>query len=121
MEGNCRRSGSRCLPQSGAAALTKDVPNVELARQALDTGRAGRIRDDVARVTQDLAHRFEELIRVAPEHWHLMQPNWPSDRPLDPMSTEGSGHEARTPRGVDQKSGLDNLSSFIKINLHLII
>ena len=24
--------------------------------------------------------RFEDLIRVAPEHWHLLQPNWPSDR-----------------------------------------
>jgi KDO2-lipid IV(A) lauroyltransferase len=46
----------------------------------LPTERRGRIRDDVARVTQDLAHRFEDLIRVAPEHWHLMQPNWPSDR-----------------------------------------
>lgn len=41
--------------------------------------REGRLRDDVARVTQELAHRFEELIRMAPEQWHLMQPNWPSD------------------------------------------
>src|SRR3954468_1739860 len=41
--------------------------------------REGRLRDDVARVTQDLAHRFEELIRAAPEQWHLLQPNWPSD------------------------------------------
>jgi KDO2-lipid IV(A) lauroyltransferase len=41
--------------------------------------RDGRLRDDVARVTQDLAHRLEDLIRMAPEQWHLMQPNWPSD------------------------------------------
>ncbi|HKA94158.1 MAG TPA: phosphatidylinositol mannoside acyltransferase [Acidimicrobiia bacterium] len=41
--------------------------------------REGRLRDDVGRVTQDLAHRFEELIRAAPEQWHLLQPNWPSD------------------------------------------
>lgn len=46
----------------------------------LATARTGRIRDDVTRVTQELAHRFEELIRAAPEHWHLMQPNWPSDQ-----------------------------------------
>jgi KDO2-lipid IV(A) lauroyltransferase len=46
----------------------------------LPTRREGRLRDDVARVTQALAHRFEELIRAAPEQWHLMQPNWPSDR-----------------------------------------
>jgi lauroyl/myristoyl acyltransferase len=45
--------------------------------------REGRLRDDVARVTQELAHRFEELIRMAPEQWHLMQPNWPSDRAPD--------------------------------------
>ena len=32
------------------------------------------------RITQELARRFEELIRMAPEQWHLMQPNWPSDR-----------------------------------------
>jgi lauroyl/myristoyl acyltransferase len=48
------------------------------------TARSGRIRDDLARVTQDLAHRFEDLIRVAPTHWHLLQPNWPSDRGSDP-------------------------------------
>jgi len=41
--------------------------------------REGRLRDDVARITQELTRRFEELIRMAPEQWHLMQPNWPSD------------------------------------------
>ena len=45
----------------------------------LDTERRGRLRDDVARVTQDLAFAMEDLIRVAPEQWHLLQPNWPSD------------------------------------------
>ena len=30
--------------------------------------------------TQELARRFEELVRMAPEQWHVMQPNWPSDR-----------------------------------------
>jgi phosphatidylinositol dimannoside acyltransferase len=44
------------------------------------TERSGRIRHDLARVTQELAYRFEDLIRVAPTHWHLLQPNWPSDR-----------------------------------------
>jgi KDO2-lipid IV(A) lauroyltransferase len=42
--------------------------------------REGRLRDDVVRITQAVAHRFEELIRVEPTQWHLMQPNWPSDR-----------------------------------------
>jgi lauroyl/myristoyl acyltransferase len=30
--------------------------------------------------TQALAHELEDLIRAAPEQWHLFQPNWPSDR-----------------------------------------
>jgi phosphatidylinositol dimannoside acyltransferase len=49
-------------------------------RPPLATARSGRLRDDVTRVTQDLAHAYEELIRVEPTHWHLLQPNWPSDR-----------------------------------------
>ena len=47
-----------------------------------DTERHGKFREDVARVTQDLAHALEVLIRRAPEQWHLLQPNWPSDRAL---------------------------------------
>ena len=43
--------------------------------------RRGRLREDVTRLTQDLARRFEELVRMAPEQWHVMQPNWPSDMP----------------------------------------
>lgn len=38
--------------------------------------RSGAIQS----VTQELAHRFEDLIRKDPEQWHLVQPNWPSDR-----------------------------------------
>lgn len=42
--------------------------------------RTGSFRDDVVRVTQALARELEAFIRGAPEQWHLMQPNWPSDR-----------------------------------------
>jgi KDO2-lipid IV(A) lauroyltransferase len=42
--------------------------------------RQGRLADDIARITQSLARVFEEIIRRAPEQWHLQQPNWPSDR-----------------------------------------
>jgi lauroyl/myristoyl acyltransferase len=45
----------------------------------LEAARSGTIREDVARITQALAVRMEELIRRAPEQWHLFQPNWPSD------------------------------------------
>lgn len=43
-------------------------------------GREGRFRDVVTETTQLLAYRLEEMIRTAPTQWHLMQPNWPSDR-----------------------------------------
>lgn len=52
-----------------------------IVRPALDTTRSGaRLRDDVARITRDLAAELEDLVRLAPEQWHLLQPNWPSDR-----------------------------------------
>lgn len=47
--------------------------------RATGTARAGRLRDDLTRVTQDLAYAYEDLIRIEPTHWHLLQPNWPSD------------------------------------------
>jgi KDO2-lipid IV(A) lauroyltransferase len=50
----------------------KVSPPINLERQ-------GRLRDDVSRVTAELARNLERLIRVAPEQWHMLQPNWPSD------------------------------------------
>ena len=41
--------------------------------------QAKRLRDDVARITQDLASELEILIRRSPSQWHMFQPNWPSD------------------------------------------
>ena len=53
--------------------------------------RSGRLRDDVARVTQDLARRFEALIRVAPGQWLMMQPMWPALAPLpDALPSDAS-------------------------------
>ena len=48
-------------------------------RPLIKVERQGRLREDVQRITQELAYEFEELIRKAPEQWHLLQPNWPSD------------------------------------------
>ena len=42
--------------------------------------REGRFREDVVRVTRALAAELEDLIRAEPEQWHVLQPNWPSDR-----------------------------------------
>jgi lauroyl/myristoyl acyltransferase len=46
---------------------------------AVDTTRHGSLRNDVTRVTQELARIFEGDIQAHPEQWHLYQPNWPSD------------------------------------------
>ena len=54
-----------------------------LGRGFADFDRLPDIPDREERVaagTQALAHRFEEIIRGAPTQWHLLQPNWPSDR-----------------------------------------
>lgn len=40
----------------------------------------GSRTEKVAAVTQALATRLEGIIGEAPEQWHLVQPNWPSDR-----------------------------------------
>ena len=45
----------------------------------IDTTRTTSLRADVARITQEVARQLEELIRRAPEQWHVFQPNWPSD------------------------------------------
>jgi KDO2-lipid IV(A) lauroyltransferase len=50
-----------------------------VVRPPIAIERTGRLRDDVVRVTQALAHELESLIRRAPEQWHIFQPNWPSD------------------------------------------
>ncbi len=37
------------------------------------------LRADLATVTQELAGHLEDLIRQAPDQWHVLEPNWPSD------------------------------------------
>jgi KDO2-lipid IV(A) lauroyltransferase len=70
------RSGSPLMP---SAVYVNGPHHRGLIGAPMDVTRAGRLRDDVGRVTQHLAVELEGLIRKAPEQWHLMQPNWPSD------------------------------------------
>jgi phosphatidylinositol dimannoside acyltransferase len=51
-----------------------------VVRPPIPAERRGSFRDDVARITQAMADELEGLIRRAPEQWHMLQPNWPSDR-----------------------------------------
>ncbi len=45
----------------------------------ITASRKGRLREDVERVSQEVATAFEALIRMAPEQWHVFQPMWDSD------------------------------------------
>lgn len=40
----------------------------------------GSRTDQVSAITQRLASELESIISKAPSQWHLVQPNWPSDR-----------------------------------------
>ncbi len=55
----------------------------------LDTTRTGKLRADVARLTQEIATRLEGLIRRAPEQWHVFQPLWLADRPVTTRDADG--------------------------------
>ncbi len=71
------RTGAPLLPV-GLSFLPEGRHGIRIL-PPLPTDRRGRLRDDVARVTQQLADVFEELIGAAPDQWLMMQPNWPSD------------------------------------------
>ena len=70
------RTGAPLIPVS---CYFDNDRHLGVALPPLDTERRGKLREDVARITQDLAHALEELVRRAPDQWHLLQPNWPSD------------------------------------------
>ena len=71
------RTGAPLLP---TATYDEGRNHHGVIRPPIPAERRGTFRDDVARITQALADELEVLIRQAPEQWHLMQPNWPSDR-----------------------------------------
>ena len=73
------RTGAPLLP---TAVYFRGDSHHAIVRPPIPAEREGKLRDDVQRVTQALAHELERLIRLAPEQWHLLQPNWPSDRLL---------------------------------------
>ncbi|MDA0297442.1 MAG: phosphatidylinositol mannoside acyltransferase [Actinobacteria bacterium] len=72
------RTGASLLPM--ATFFTPGANGHKaVIRPALVVERQGSLREDVARITQVLTTEIENLIRQAPEQWHLFQPNWPSD------------------------------------------
>lgn len=72
------RTGAPLIPS--ATYFTRRVDGHHaVVRPPLIVERQGSLRDDVARITQQLIWEMEVLIKRAPEQWHLFQPNWPSD------------------------------------------
>lgn len=69
------RTGAQVLPC--AVYYTPEGLHRGVVRPPLDVTRQGSVRDDVQRVTQSMAREFEHLISLAPEQWHVLQPNWP--------------------------------------------
>ncbi len=73
------RTGARLV--TGAVYSGPGRDHRAIVEPPLDTTRQGSLRKDVARLTQEIATRFEGLIRRAPEQWHVFQPLWLADRP----------------------------------------
>ena len=72
------RTGAALLP-TAAFFTDRNLGHHGIIGAPMDCERQGRLRPDVSRITQNLAHELESLIRKAPSQWHLLQPNWPSD------------------------------------------
>lgn len=75
-----RRTGAPLLP---VAVFFRDRQRICIVGDPIwpsewnTPGVSGRER--TALVTQEFARRLEALITQAPEQWHLLEPNWPSD------------------------------------------
>ena len=71
------RTGAPLIPvgvyfRDGGRHLVRFLPPIPVQRQ-------GSLREDVNRITSELAAQFEALISAAPEQWLVMQPVWPAD------------------------------------------
>ena len=71
------RTGAPVLPV--ATYFTDDGHHV-VVRPPVPIPAEGERGERIRLITQRLAEEFESFIRAAPEQWHMLQPNWPSDR-----------------------------------------
>lgn len=72
------RTGAALLP-TAVYFSDRSTGHHAVIRPPINCQRESTLRQDVHRITQVMADELEELIRRAPEQWHLLQPNWPSD------------------------------------------
>ena len=71
------RTGAPLFP---VGCYFKDGGYKVVIHDALPVPDDGSRSSKVAVMTQALAVQLESIIREAPRQWHLVQPNWPSDR-----------------------------------------
>ncbi len=72
------RTGAQVLPM---ATYFRDGPGLHMViHDRVEIPDLPGRDERVARGTQALAAKFEEMISAAPPQWHLLVPNWPSDR-----------------------------------------
>ncbi len=70
------RTGAALLP---TAVYFEGDGHRGVIHPPLPLERTGSLRADVAAGTQTLADALQAMIARAPEQWHVLQPNWPSD------------------------------------------
>jgi KDO2-lipid IV(A) lauroyltransferase len=85
------RTGAPLLPV--ASYYDGDDGYFVVVRPAIPVPEAGTRAEKVQIMTQALATEMESLIRAAPHQWHLVQPNWPSDRPVGKGDKNGRAGE----------------------------
>ena len=70
------RTGATIVP---VAVYHRGEQNHAICEPPIVVERHGKMREDIKRITQNVAHVMEMQIRREPHQWLVLQPNWPSD------------------------------------------
>jgi phosphatidylinositol dimannoside acyltransferase len=81
------RTGAAILPN--AVYQRPDGTAHGVIRPAIQFERTGKLRADVAALTQILADELAGLIAAAPHQWHVLQPHWTADFDALVASSDG--------------------------------
>lgn len=85
------RTGAPILPV--AAYFTEEHGHHIVIRPAIEIDLNPESRSvEIQAITQRIAAELERLVLTAPEQWHLLQPNWPSDH--EALLEESQGHHS---------------------------
>jgi len=70
------RTGATIVP---VAVYHRGLQNHAICEPPIAVERHARMRDDINRITQNIAEVLEMQIKRQPTQWIVLQPNWPSD------------------------------------------